>query len=102
MEMVKVSLQEGNQRHRVFRGGCWDYSAGRCQSADRIGWGPDIRNRNLGFRVGLFPGPNRAQASKMQADSKQRREAETLREYEESPRAGITKMSNPPRSGENF
>jgi hypothetical protein len=43
----------------------------------------------MGFRVGLFPGPNRANASKTQVGSKLRREAETQREPTESPRAGF-------------
>ena len=102
MEMLEISKREGDQRLRVFRGGGWGNSAGWCLSAVRVGWGPGYRDWNGGFRVGLFPGPNRAQASKAQADLEQRRAAETLRESDESQRAGITKMSKPPRSGENF
>jgi hypothetical protein len=92
----------GRDGLRATRGGCWDFSAGGCQAAGRLWWAPDYRNGFRGFRVGLFPGPNRANASKTQVGSKQRREAETLREPTESPRAGFESMSMPPRSGENF
>jgi formylglycine-generating enzyme required for sulfatase activity len=92
----------GRDGLRATRGGCWIDSAWRCQAAIRFRWSPAFRNRLQGFRVGLFPGPNRANASKTQVGSKQRREAETLREPTESPRAGFENMSMPPRSGENF
>jgi hypothetical protein len=78
-----------SERLRATRGGCWIYSAGWCRAADRCGWTPDYRGRDQGFRVGLFPGPNRANASKTQVGSKLRREAETQREPTESPRAGF-------------
>ncbi len=100
MEMVEVSQLEGNQSRRVVRGGCWDYSAGCCRSAFRDWWWPGGRNGDRGVRVGLFSGPIRAQASKTQAGSMQRRDAETLREPAESKRAGFSSMSFPPRSGE--
>jgi sulfatase modifying factor 1 len=102
MQMVETSKREGDQRERVVRGGSWNSFAGGCWSAYRFGRRPDIRYRIRGFRVGLFPGPNRAQASKAQTDLEQRRAAEKLRESDESQRAGITKMSHPPRSSENF
>ncbi|MFM9064834.1 MAG: hypothetical protein ACKOOI_17615, partial [Pirellula sp.] len=86
----------------VIRGGCWYDSAGWCRSANRDRWRPVNRGRFQGFRVGLFPGPNRAQSSKAQADSEQRREAETLQESAESQREGFSSISLPPRSGENF
>jgi formylglycine-generating enzyme required for sulfatase activity len=93
---------ESSDGLRATRGGSWIYSAGRCQAADRYWGSPDFRYGVLGFRVGLFPGPNRANASKTQVGSKLRREAETQREPTESPRAGFESMSMPPRSGENF
>ena len=79
----------GRDGLRATRGGSWDDSAWRCRAAFRHRWAPVNRFGNLGFRVGLFPGPNRANASKTQVGSKQRREAETLREPTESPRAGF-------------
>jgi hypothetical protein len=91
-----------SERLGAARGGSWYFSARWCQAADRFGRSPVYRNWYLGFRVGLFPGPNRANASKTQAGSKLRREAETQREPTESPRAGFENMSMPPRSGENF
>ena len=78
-----------SKRQRATRGGSWNNSARRCQAANRNRRTPDNRNRNQGFRVGLFPGPNRANASKTQVGSKLRREAETQREPTESPRAGF-------------
>ncbi len=100
-QLISVN-STGYDRHRVVRGGCWSYSAWWCQSAIRNWWWPDDRFRFQGFRVGLFPGPNRAQASKAQADSEQRREAETLQESAESQRDGFSSISLPPRSGRNF
>jgi formylglycine-generating enzyme required for sulfatase activity len=38
---------------RVCRGGCWDYQAASCRSADRGGDGPGIRYSLLGFRLAL-------------------------------------------------
>jgi serine/threonine protein kinase/formylglycine-generating enzyme required for sulfatase activity len=40
---------------RVFRGGCWDYSASDCRSARRSGGEPGSRYDNLGFRVAVVP-----------------------------------------------
>ena len=37
--------------YRVIRGGGWGYDPGRCRSADRNGYDPSARNRDLGFRV---------------------------------------------------
>jgi formylglycine-generating enzyme required for sulfatase activity len=56
-QMVRSSEQVGGNRLRASRGGGWLYSARRCLAADRLRWTPDFRFRNLGFRVGLFPGP---------------------------------------------
>jgi formylglycine-generating enzyme required for sulfatase activity len=39
----------------VFRGGCWDYSAGHCRSAGRYGITPDFRYSDRGFRLALVP-----------------------------------------------
>jgi formylglycine-generating enzyme required for sulfatase activity len=36
---------------RVFRGGCWKNGAEDCRAADRSGFGPSSRSRNLGFRL---------------------------------------------------
>ena len=36
---------------RVFRGGCWNYSAWSCRSSYRIIYSPDYRNYNLGLRL---------------------------------------------------
>jgi formylglycine-generating enzyme required for sulfatase activity len=36
---------------RVFRGGSWGCNGRICRSADRGGFGPEIRNDRLGFRV---------------------------------------------------
>jgi hypothetical protein len=79
----------GRDGLRATRGGSWFFSAGWCLAANRGRGTPDDRYRIRGFRVGLFPGPNRANASKTQVGSKQRREAETQREPTESPRAGF-------------
>jgi hypothetical protein len=78
-----------SERRRATRGGGWVDSAWWCLAAFRNWWTPDFRYWLLGFRVGLFPGPNRANASKTQVGSKLRREAETQREPTESPRAGF-------------
>ena len=40
---------------RVFRGGCWNYGARYCRSADRNYGGPGYRFHYLGFRVSLVP-----------------------------------------------
>ena len=42
--------------YRVFRGGCWDFSARDCRSAYRINDDPALRFLNIGFRVVLAPG----------------------------------------------
>jgi formylglycine-generating enzyme required for sulfatase activity len=88
-QMVRSSEQVGENCQRAMRGGSWGDSARGCQAADRDGWAPVNRYWGRGFRVGLFPGPNRANASKTQVGSKLRREAETQREPTESPRAGF-------------
>ena len=36
---------------RVSRGGCWDFGAWRCRSANRSGFASSLRYRHLGFRV---------------------------------------------------
>jgi hypothetical protein len=100
-EIKEVNAAYSDGR-RATRGGGGYYSAWRCLAAFRNWWSPDYRDGFQGFRVGLFPGPNRAKASKTQVGSKLRREAETQREPTESPRAGFESMSMPPRSGENF
>lgn len=40
---------------RVIRGGSWSGDATHCRAAYRFRWGPEIRFRDRGFRVGLFP-----------------------------------------------
>ncbi len=100
-ELISVNSGGGNGL-RVFRGGSWYDSAWWCQSAYRDVRRPVYRNWFQGFRVGLFPGPNRASSSKTQADWEQRREAGTLRESAESQRDGFSSISLPPRSGRNF
>ena len=40
---------------RVLRGGCWNYNAGFCRSADRNGITPGNRLYDLGFRVSRVP-----------------------------------------------
>jgi len=40
---------------RVYRGGCWDYSAGDCRSAYRGMIYPSFRSYYFGFRVCLSP-----------------------------------------------
>jgi len=40
---------------RVFRGGCWDSSAGGCRSANRARFVPSRRDDRLGFRLALSP-----------------------------------------------
>jgi formylglycine-generating enzyme required for sulfatase activity len=47
---------------RVVRGGSWFLWARYCRAANRYRFGPEDRNRNLGFRVCLFPGPCRAES----------------------------------------
>jgi len=37
--------------NRVSRGGCWDFDAWRCRSANRCSVTPSLRYGNLGFRV---------------------------------------------------
>ena len=37
--------------YRVYRGGCWYFTAGLCRSADRDGGTPLLRYFHLGFRV---------------------------------------------------
>jgi len=51
-------VDETDKRRRVFRGGAWSYHPADCRSAYRFrdhggSWVPDV-----GFRVGLFPGPS--------------------------------------------
>ena len=41
---------------RVFRGGSWRNSAGRCRSATRVDFSPDFRDDLLGFRLAFSPG----------------------------------------------
>jgi formylglycine-generating enzyme required for sulfatase activity len=41
--------------YRVYRGGGWNDSAGRCRSAHRIWRNPSSRDFNLGFRLALSP-----------------------------------------------
>ena len=41
--------------NRVFRGGSWYYSAGRCRSAYRLWYSPVFRYDYLGFRVARVP-----------------------------------------------
>ena len=43
--------------NRVYRGGSWYSGAGRCRSANRIGYDPGSRGSDLGFRVALVPSP---------------------------------------------
>ena len=40
---------------RVIRGGCWDYPARHCRSANRSYLYPGYRRDDLGFRVALVP-----------------------------------------------
>ena len=40
---------------RVFRGGDWDYYAGNCRSAYRLGDSPGFRINYLGFRLAAWP-----------------------------------------------
>ncbi|MEM7672945.1 MAG: formylglycine-generating enzyme family protein, partial [Verrucomicrobiota bacterium] len=42
---------------RVLRGGSWNYAAGLCRSAFRIGFPPGCRYRDDGFRLCLSSGP---------------------------------------------
>ena len=42
---------------RVLRGGSWGNAARDCRSAFRNGRRPGYRNGHVGFRLGLFPGP---------------------------------------------
>ena len=47
--------------YRVFRGGCWYFSAGFCRSANRSRGSPSFR----GFRPGLPCGPSFVQSKRM-------------------------------------
>ncbi len=38
-------------RNRVYRGGCWEFPAVYCRSADRYRYVPKVRYRLLGFRL---------------------------------------------------
>jgi formylglycine-generating enzyme required for sulfatase activity len=40
---------------RVGRGSSWDYFAGECRSAGRLGSKPGFRINNLGFRLARTP-----------------------------------------------
>jgi formylglycine-generating enzyme required for sulfatase activity len=52
-EWCSEGSSEGSSR--VFRGGCWYYSAGDCRSANRYGNVPSDRRGDLGFRLALSP-----------------------------------------------
>jgi formylglycine-generating enzyme required for sulfatase activity len=41
---------------RVFRGGSWCFVGSYCRSAFRHRYAPDLRDRNVGFRVAAVPG----------------------------------------------
>ena len=41
---------------RVARGGCWDYGAKLCRSANRSCYYPSKRDNDVGFRLALVPG----------------------------------------------
>ena len=43
---------------RVYRGGCWDYSAASMRVANRSGGRPGIRGSNLGFRLAASLAPD--------------------------------------------
>lgn len=47
---------------RVLRGGSWNFTAGYCRSAYRIGYWPGDRSRGIGFRLAVVPARNRGQA----------------------------------------
>jgi formylglycine-generating enzyme required for sulfatase activity len=49
--------REKGNRYRVLRGGSWVNTAGRCRSAFRDRWRPDVRDWLQGFRVCLVRGP---------------------------------------------
>ncbi len=54
----RSGLNFESEAGRVMRGGSWDNSARFCRSAIRyLSWPGDDRNRSLGFRVCLLPGP---------------------------------------------
>ena len=45
---------------RVIRGGCWNNHGRSCRSANRFGFKPDFRFKNLDFRVAVGPSINPA------------------------------------------
>ena len=51
------SMSGESDPFRVLRGGSWVYSARLCRSAFRFWIRPGGRFRDVGFRLGLFPGP---------------------------------------------
>ena len=53
----EVIRRNGELAGRVLRGGSWGNSAWRCRSAYRDWYWPGSRDRLVGFRLGLFPGP---------------------------------------------
>ena len=52
-----VGEGDNTNADRVIRGGSWRGSAHICRAAVRFRWRPGYRDRDLGFRVCLFPGP---------------------------------------------
>ena len=54
---IEGSLIQGDEGWRSIRGGFWGGHLSACRSAFRVRVGAGGSNRNLGFRVGLFPGP---------------------------------------------
>ena len=56
--VAKAWKSREDSPRRVMRGGSWDFTAGGCRSACRVGGHPRYRYRFLGFRVLLsLPGP---------------------------------------------
>jgi formylglycine-generating enzyme required for sulfatase activity len=54
-DAVTDPIGPGSGLSRVFRGGCWNYSAQNCRTARRNGISPDVRHNSLGFRL-VFSG----------------------------------------------
>ena len=44
-----------NRSNRVIRGGCWNFTAEYCRSANRYFNTPDLRNLDVGFRLVFVP-----------------------------------------------
>ena len=45
------NLYGSSDSRRVLRGGCWVFDAECCRATYRLGYGPDVRHDDFGFRL---------------------------------------------------